>query len=171
VRRSAKAADGADCVMTATTTEGGEMVPPEPSEAAGDQPLMISQRMRGRGTDQTGTWVAAGAIDDEGTARITQIQSTDQDDGTLLIEATHLLVSDADEEQMIELRSETILQPFPPPPPQKRVLVEGPWRLISGTKRYANLRARGRLYATITDRAVGNTRRREITLVRDGSAR
>jgi hypothetical protein len=157
--------------MTATTTEGGEMVPPEPSEAAGDQPLMISQRMRGRGTEQTGTWVAAGAIDDEGTARITQIQSTDQDDGTLLIEATHLLVSDADEEQMIELRSETILQPFPPPPPQRRVLVEGPWRLISGTKRYANLRARGKLYATVTDRVGDEGVDREVTLVRDGSAR
>jgi hypothetical protein len=153
--------------MTATTTEGGEMV--EPSEAAGDQPLMISQRMRGRGTSQTGTWVAAGAIDDEGTARVTQIQSTGQEDGTLLIEATHVLVSGDDPDQMIELRDRTTLQPFPPPEPQHRVLVEGRWRLASGTKAYADRSARGKLYATVTDRLVDGTVDREATLVRDGS--
>jgi hypothetical protein len=158
--------------MTATTTEGGEMVPLEPSEAAGKRPLMISQRMRGRGTAQSGTWVAAGAIDDEGTARITEIEIAMQDDGTALIEATHELVSGGDPDLMIELRSETTLQPFPPPPPKGRVLVEGPWRQISGTKKYANLRARGKLYATITDvvDAQGGVDR-EVTLVRDGSAR
>jgi hypothetical protein len=131
---------------------------------------MISQRMRGRGTAQIGTWVAAGAIDDEGTARVTDIQGTEQPDGTLLIVATHVLVSGDDPDQMIELRDRTILQPFPPPEPQHRVLVEGRWRLASGTKSYANLRARGRLYATVTDRLVDGTVDREVTLVRDGSA-
>jgi hypothetical protein len=147
------------------------MVPPEPNEAAGDQPLMISQRMEGVGTSQAGTWVAAGAIDDEGTARITQIQSTHQD-GTLLIDATHVLVSGDDEEQRMELRSRTTLQPFPPQGPQRRVLVEGPWRLTSGTKAYANLRARGKLYATVADVVNEEGEEvRQVTLVRDGSAR
>jgi hypothetical protein len=145
---------------------------PQPGEASDDQPLMISQRMRGRGTSQSGTWVAAGAIDDEGEATITQIQGTQQPDGTLLIVATHVLVSDDDPDQKIELRDRTILQPFPPPEPQHRVLVEGTWRLASGTKAYANLRARGKLYATITD-VVGDQGDvdREVTMVRDGSAK
>lgn len=146
---------------------------PQPGEASNDQPLMISQRMRGRGTDQTGTWVAAGAIDDEGEARITQIQITPHpEDGTALIEATHVLVSADDPDQMIELRSRNTLQPFPPLEPQHRVLTEGPWRLASGTKAYANLRARGRMYATVTDRVDDQgVVDREVTLVRDGSAR
>jgi hypothetical protein len=158
--------------MTPTTTEGGEMVPAEPNEAAGDQPLMISQRMEGVGTEQAGTWVAAGAIDDEGKARIATIHSTDPEDGTLVIDATHELVSGGDEEQRMELRSRTTLQPFPPQGPQRRVLVEGPWRLTSGTKAYANLRARGKLYATVADVVdeEGNEVR-QVTLVRDGSAR
>jgi hypothetical protein len=143
---------------------------PQTSEASDDQPVMISQRMRGRGTSQTGTWVAAGAIDDEGAARITQIQSTERDDGTLLIEATFVLVSADDPDQMIELRDRTTLQPFPPPEPQHRVLIEGTWRLASGTKAYANLRARGKVYATITDRIIEERVDREVTMVRDGSA-
>jgi hypothetical protein len=153
-------------------TGPGEPEAPEPNEAAGDQPLMISQRMEGVGTGQSGTWVAAGAIDDEGTVRITQIDSTDQGDGTALIDATHVLVSAGDGEQMIELRSRTTLQPFPPQGPQRRVLVEGPWRLTRGTKAYANLRARGKLYATVADVVKDEGDEvRQVTLVRDGSAR
>jgi hypothetical protein len=143
----------------------------QPGEASDDQPLMISQRMRGRGTSQSGTWVAAGAIDDEGTATIPQTQITPQEDGTALIVATHVLVSADDPDQMIELRSRSTLQPFPPPEPQHRVLVEGTWRLTSGTKAYADLRARGKVYATITDRVDEQGREdREVTMVRDGSA-
>jgi hypothetical protein len=157
--------------MTPTTAEEGEMVP-QPGEASDDQPVMISQRMQGRGTSQTGTWVAAGAIDDEGAARITQIQSTAQDDGTLLILATFVLVSGDDPDQMIELRDRTTLQPFPPQGPQHRVLTEGTWRLTSGTKAYANFRARGKLYSTVTDRVDDQGRMdREVTMVRDGSVR
>jgi hypothetical protein len=172
--RSRKASDGADCLMTATTTEGGEMVPPEPSEAAGDRPVMISQRMRGVGTAQIGTWVAAGAINDEGAASVAQIERGEEDDGTLPIETTFVLVSAANTAQRIELRDRTILQPFPPPPPRRRVLVEGTWTLVSGTEEYANLRARGtrgKVYATVYDvvNAQGGVDR-EVTLVRDGSA-
>jgi hypothetical protein len=144
---------------------------PQASEASKDEPLMISQRMQGSGTAQSGTWVAAGAINDEGTARITEIESEDQEDGTRLIKATHVLVSGGDPAQMIELRSQSLLRPFPPPPPKRRVMVEGSWRLVAGTKAYANLRARGKLYATAADREIDGGPVREITLVRDGSAR
>ena len=89
-----------------------------------------------------------------------------------MIESTHVLVSGGDEDQMIELRSRTTLQPFPPPEPQHRVLVEGPWRLTSGTKAYANLRARGKLYATVADVVNDEGEEvRQVTMVRDGSAR
>ena len=142
---------------------------PQPGEASDDQPLMISQRMQGIGTAQSGTWVAAGAINDEGTVSITQIDDEPGDPGTIVIVATHELVSTAGS---IELRSTTTLQPFPPPPPKRRVLVEGPWRLTSGTGAYANLSARGRMYATVTDAVDAQGRpTREVTLVRDGSAR
>jgi hypothetical protein len=47
-------------------------------------------------------------------------------------------------------------------------MVEGTWRLVVATKAYANLRARGRMYGTLTDRV--SEGRREITFVRDGSA-
>ena len=97
---------------------------------------------------------------------VAQIQGSQQD-GTLFVVATHLLVSD---QGQIELRDRTILQPFPPPPPRRRVLFEGRWRLASGTGAFANLRARGRLYGTVTDvvddQGVVD---REATLVRDGS--
>jgi hypothetical protein len=144
------------------------MVPPESNEAAGDQPLMISQRMQGIGTAQSGNWVAAGAINDEGEVSITQIDDEPGDPGTIEIVATHELVGSAGS---IELRSRTTLQPFPPPPPKRRVLVEGRWRLTSGTGAYANLSARGRMYATVTDVVLpGGQVTREVTLVRDGSA-
>jgi hypothetical protein len=122
---------------------------PQPGEASDNQPLMISQRMRGPGTAQSGTWVAAGAIDDEGTARITQIQSTPQSDGTTLIEATHVLVSGDDQDQMIELRSEPSCSRFRPR--QHRVLVGGPGGWSPGRRR------------TLTSAAAGSCTRRLLT--------
>jgi hypothetical protein len=132
---------------------------------------MISQRMQAPpGQKQKGSWVAAGVIDDEGTAEITKLQVTGQPGGKALVIATHVLASGDDPEQMIELDSRSWLRPYPPPEPKHRVLVEGTWKLVAGTKAYANLRARGRMYATVTDRVVGDHTEREITLVRDGSA-
>jgi hypothetical protein len=157
------APDEADAADTSAASEG--------------QRLVISQRMEadlnaeGQPTEQfTGSWVAAGVIDDEGTATITQAQVTPRPGGKALVEAMHVLTSRDDPAQTLELESRTFLRPFPPPPPNRRVMLEGTWRLVAATEEDANLRARGRLYATLTDRVVGNTRRREITLVRDGSA-
>jgi hypothetical protein len=148
------------------------------SGASEDQRLMISQRMQaprtGGPTNQTGSWVAAGAIDDTGTATITQAQITPQSDGTALVATTHLLTSRDDPAQMLELESRARMRPFPPPPPNRRVMLEGTCRLVSATRAYANLRANGRLYATITDRVIDDPEPieiREITLVRDGSVR
>jgi hypothetical protein len=144
------------------------MVPPEPNEAARFRRVMISQRMEGRGTEQTGRWVAAGAIDDEGPASVAQIQRGQERDGTVEIRTTFVLDSDAVPGQRMELRDVATLQPFPPPEPQHRTLAEGSWTVISGTGAYANLRADGEVYSTGTDRAVVG---REITLVREGRRR
>jgi hypothetical protein len=146
---------------------------PKASGASDDEPPMISERMGAPGgTQPTGTWIAAGAINDEGDATITTIVVTpDPDGGKASVTATHVLTSRGDPAQMIELSSQSWLRPFPPPPPKRRVMVEGRWKLVAGTKAYANLRARGKLYATAADREVDGGPVREITLVRDGSAR
>jgi hypothetical protein len=150
------------------------------SAASQDQRLlMISQRMDapldpdGRPTDDfTGSWVAAGAIDDEGSARITQAVVTQQDGGTATIEATHVLTGRGDPARTLTLKTSTTLRPIPPPQPNRRVLVEGRWELVEATGAFAGLHADGKLYATITDREVGENREiREITLVRDGRRR
>jgi hypothetical protein len=158
-------------------TAPGETEAPNASAATEDQRLMISQRMEaplnaaGQPTDLfTGPWVAAGAINDEGTATITQTQVTPQPGGKARVLATHVLTSLGNPAQTLKLESRTTLRPFPPPPPKRRVLVEGTWRLVEATEAYANLHANGRLFATITDRGTGSNRVREITLVRDGSA-
>jgi hypothetical protein len=147
------------------------------AQARGAQRLMISQRMQrpraGAPTDLIGRWVGAGAINDGGTARITQAQVTDQSDGTALVETTYELTSEDVPDQMLVLRSLGTLRPFPPPPPKRRGLVEGTWRLVSATGAYANLRANGRFYETITDGEIDDPPQeiREITLVRSGRAR
>ena len=127
---------------------------------------MISQRTRivapGK---QEGTWVAAGAINDTGTAIATsstpvQIGSTDKGRFT----ATHVLTSAAGK-GTITLQGESEIQPFPPPPPPRPpALVNGKWELTGATGTYANLRARGKLYATLDPTT------REVTIVRDGKA-
>lgn len=138
-----------------------------PSE---DQRLMISQRMQlfVGSSDQTGTWVAAGAINDEGTAFATSVV-VPHGGGKALVTATHTLTNSA-ENGMIELLSNTWLRPFPPPTPN-RVMVEGTWMLVAATGAYADVHAYGKLYATVSPGPVVDDRpTREITIVRDGSA-
>jgi hypothetical protein len=133
---------------------------PPVSEASDDQRLMISQRMQARGPGrQEGTWLAAGAINDAGIATATAIV-VKHGGGKALVKATHILTS---VDGTMTLESHTWLRPFPPPTPP-RVMVEGPWKQIAGTGVYAELQARGQLYATV-EQTTG-----EITIVRDGSA-
>jgi hypothetical protein len=55
---------------------------------------MISQRMEAEGGDQTGRWVAAGAINDKGTATATSFVES-QGGGKARVRATHFLTSAA----------------------------------------------------------------------------
>jgi hypothetical protein len=129
---------------------------------------MISQRMRiVEPRKQDGTWVAAGAINDTGTATATttppvQVGSTDKGRFT----ATHVLTSAAGR-GTITLEGESEIQSFPPPsPPRPPARIEGTWEITGATGTYANLRGRGsgKLYATVDPTT------QEVTIVRDGKA-
>jgi hypothetical protein len=120
------------------------MVPP-PSGASEDQRLMISQRMRATEPGkQTGTWVAAGAINDAGTAFATTVV-VEHGGGKALLKATHVLTSVDGE---ITLESHTWFRPFPLPTPP-RAMVEGTWEQVAATGVYADHHARGKLFATV----------------------
>ena len=107
----------------------------------------------GPGT-QVGTWVAAGAINDAGSA--TAQVSVDPDGrGT----GTHILTSSAG---TLTLKEDVRLQPFPPPTPP-RLMIEGKWKLVDATGAYVGLKASGKINATV-DRAKDPP---EITFVRE----
>ena len=130
------------------------------SEVSEDHRLLISQRMRATGPGtQSGTWVAAGAINDAGTVTATSVV-VEHGGGKALVKATHVLSS---VDGTLTLESHTWFRPFPPPAPP-RAMVEGPWKQVDATGVYADLDARGRLYATVDQTT------REITIVRDGRA-
>ena len=102
---------------------------------------------------QVGTWVAAGAINDAGSA--TAQVSADQGHGS----GTHTLTGSAG---TLTLDEDVRLQPFPPPTPF-RLMVEGDWELVAATGAYAGVKAKGKIYATVD----GEKNPREITFVRD----
>ena len=153
-------------------TAPGAADAPQANEAAQDRRLIISQRMQAPlGMKQIGSWVAAGAIDDEGTATITNIVLTPVPGaGKALATVTQVLISRDDPAQMLELLDHVWVRPFPLPPPNHRVKLEGTWQLVAGTKAYADLRARGKLSGTNTDRLVDGKPGRESTVVRGGTA-
>lgn len=143
-----------------TALGGGADVPASGGARKG-QRLMISQRMKASGpARQSGTWVAAGAINDAGHVDATAVV-VEHGGGKALIKATHTL---AGVDGTITLESYTWFRPFPPPTPE-RVMVKGKWKQISATGLYADMDTRGKLYATI-DQITG-----EITIVRDGKSR
>ena len=106
---------------------------------------------------QVGTWVAAGAINDAGSA--TAEVSTDLNNGHGT--GTHTLTSSAG---TLTLEEDVRIQPWPPPTP-RRLMIEGTWKLIAATGAYAGLKARGKMYATV-DRVKDPP---EITFVRDST--
>lgn len=124
-----------------------------------DRELKISQRMNPgeQAGTQVGTWVVAGAINDAGSATA-QVSVDPTGRGT----GTHILTSSAG---TLTLDEDVRIQPFPPPTP-RRLMVEGTWRLVAATGAYADLKARGKIYATV-DREKDPP---EITFVRDGRA-
>lgn len=77
---------------------------------------MLSQRMhRTTSGKQEGTWAAAGAINDSGSAQATYVVvETGKDKGR--VTATHVLTSAAG---TITLDTQAWLRPFPPPTPAR----------------------------------------------------
>jgi hypothetical protein len=104
---------------------------------------------------QVGTWVAAGAINDAGTA--TAQVSAAQGHGT----GTHTLTGSAG---TLTLEEDVQIRPYPPPTP-RRLMVEGTWKLVAATGAYAGLKAKGKIYATVD----GVKAPPEITFVRDSA--
>jgi hypothetical protein len=140
--------------------EHSEADDPLASADSGDRRLIISQRMYASGPGlQSGTWVAAGAINGSGTAVATSVV-VEHGGGKALVKATHILSS---VDGTITLESHTWFRPFPPPTPP-RVMVEGDWKQVDATGVYADVNSRGKLYATV------DLTTREITIVRDGNA-
>ena len=122
--------------------------------------VMISERMQLTSpTTQAGTWVGAGAVNDAGSATATFTVVPHGDDVGLLT-GTHVLTGSTG---TITIETTAFVRPFPPPTPP-RVMAEGTWKVASGTGAYADLKGRGKIYAT-GDFATG-----EITIVRDGTA-
>ena len=122
-----------------------------------DQKLMISQRMTPAPQGQVGTWVAAGAINDAGSATAEVDTDLNNGHGT----GTHTLTSSAG---TLKLHEDVRIQPWPPPTP-RRLMIEGTWKLIDATGAYAGLKAGGKIYATV-DRVKDPP---EITFVRDST--
>jgi hypothetical protein len=127
--------------------------------------VMLSERMRpvAPGSHE-GTWVAAGAINDAGTAQATfTVEEQGQERGR--VKGTHVLTNAAGD-GTITLDFQAWLRPFPPPTPPRQVMVEGTWKLVAATGRYAGRKASGKLYGT-ADRTVSPP---QVTTVYDGSA-
>jgi len=101
------------------STRAGVCISPTLHE---DPRLMISQRMHRTGPgSQEGTWVAAGAINDSGTARATQtVVQQGPDRGR--VNARHVLTSAAG---TITLETQAWLRPFPPPMPPRQLWSRG----------------------------------------------
>jgi hypothetical protein len=152
------------------TARGAADAPPADGTSE-DQRLMISQRLLvvAGSPELYGTWVAAGAINDAGTAHASAVVRA-HSGGKALVTGIHTLTNSADN-GTIELSGHSWLRPYPPPAPN-RVMVEGTWMLVAATGAYADVQAYGRLYATVSPGPVVDDHpTREITIVRDGTAR
>ena len=128
------------------------------SIAAGGEAIMISERMQLTApTTQAGTWVAAGALSDAGSATASFTLVPKGTDGRLT--GTHVLTGSAG-----TITIETTAR-FRPYPPEDRAMVEGTWKVVGGTGDYAQLHGHGKVYAT------GDFTTGEVTIIRDGTVR
>jgi len=136
-----------------------------PSAAAdkGMKRVMISERMQvtlnpatGCGT-QSGRWMGAGAINDEGSASATFCVRP-RKNGRGILTGDHTLVGTGGQ---IVVRTRGTVTPFPPP---VRAMVIGHWSIVNATGSYAGLEGRGRIWA------VGNFVSGEATIMRLGHA-
>jgi hypothetical protein len=150
--------------VAATLAAVATVLVPLAASATDGHRLMISERNQltsfdpatGSGT-QSGTWDAAGAVNDEGTVDVTFTVVPDGD-GKGILSGTHVLTSPTG---TITIETRAFVRPFPPP---ARAMAEGQWEVAGATGAYAGLSGRGKIYAT-ADFTDG-----EITIVRDGMA-
>jgi hypothetical protein len=133
---------------------------PLAASAFANHRVMISERNLATGpTTQAGTFVAAGSVNDSGTVAVTfSIQQHGAHKG--LLTGTHVLTGS---NGTITVQTRAWVRPYPPPTPP-RVLVEGQWRVVSGTGAYAGLHGHGKVFAT------GDFTTGEITIIRRGEA-
>lgn len=151
--------------VAATLAAVAAVLVPLAASATDGHRLMISERNQltsfnpatGSGT-QSGTWDAAGAVNDEGTVDVTFTVVPDGD-GKGILSGTHVLTSPTGTITIETTRA--FVRPFPPP---TRAMAEGQWEIAGATGAYAGLSGRGKIYAT-ADFTDG-----EITIVRDGMA-
>jgi hypothetical protein len=138
-----------------------------PLTASGDNEdegrLVLTERMQltsfnpatGEGT-QAGTFVAAGAVNDAGSATAV-FTATPSEGGCGVLTGPHTFTSSAG---TITVFTKATICPFPPPPP--RSFARGNWHVVGATGVYAGLRGRGKIFAT-ADFTNG-----QITIARDG---
>jgi hypothetical protein len=134
------------------------------ASADDEQHLVLTERMQltsfdpatGDGT-QAGTFVAAGAVNDAGSATaVFQVSHRAGGCGTLTGPHTFTGANGT-----ITVFTRAAVCPFPPPTPP-RSFARGTWRVIGATGDYAGLRGQGRIFAT-ADFTNG-----EITIARVG---
>jgi hypothetical protein len=120
--------------------------------------LVLSERMQLTGPNtQQGTFVAAGAINDAGSASAT-FSVTPAAPGRGALHGTHVLEGAGG---TITLDTRAVVFPFPPPNPP-RAWARGKWTIVDATGDYAGITGDGAVYAT-ADFTTG-----EITIIRDG---
>lgn len=134
---------------------------PLPASAAEARRVVIAERnmivafdqSTGKGT-QVGTFHAAGAISDSGTATA-DFTVTPLRGGRALLKGDHVLASAVG---TIVVRSRVTLSPFPSP----RVIAQGTWVIVAATGGYAGLEGRGESLA------VGDFTNSTATIMREG---
>lgn len=133
--------------------------------SAGDQKrLVLTERMQltsfdpatGEGT-QAGTFVAAGAVNDAGSATAV-FRVTPGEGGCGDLTGPHTFTG---ANGTITVFTTAEICPFPPPTPP-RSFARGKWRVVGATGDYAGLRGHGKIVAT-ADFTNG-----QITIARDG---
>lgn len=138
---------------------------PLAASADDDKRVVIAERNHivafdpatGVGT-QAGTFHAAGAISDSGTATAPGFTVTPLGDGRARLEGDHILSSP---QGTIVIHSVATVFPFPSP----RVIAKGTWKVVSGTGAYAGAEGRGKVLA------VGDFTTGTATIMRDGYIR
>ncbi len=120
---------------------------------------IIAERMNFTGpTSQAGTFSAAGALNDGGTATAEfSVTPTKRAEGRLI--GTHTLTGSSGSTITIMVRG--VVRSFPPPDPA-RVRTLGYWRIVRGTGKYANLTGDGRFHG------VADFTNNTLTIIRTG---